>query len=105
MPGGFKIPQYMLGVDAHNTFIHIATEMGIIGLLVFTWFLWRIFRQASSLLNTEFVVLGVGFIGCIAAFIFVNMLSSNFFRVTVVGSFWIVLGILAGSKKYVGQNK
>jgi O-antigen ligase len=91
-------------VDTHNAFILIAAEMGIFGILVFLWFLVMIFKQAFSILNTEFVILGTGFIGCIVAFIFVNILYSNFFRDTVVGTFWIILGILGATKNYLSSQ-
>lgn len=97
---GFRIPFYIMSYDTHNTFILIAAEMGLIGLLVFLWFLWRVLMQAKEILNTEFIDLGVGFIGLIVAFIVVNIFYSNFFRDTVVGSFWVVLGILASAKKF-----
>lgn len=97
---GFKVPEYTLSYDAHNTFIQILAEMGIVGFLAFLWFLWGVFRETASLLNTEFNYLRIGFIGCIIAFIIVNMFYSNFFRDTVVGTFWIALGMLAASKKF-----
>jgi len=96
---GFKIPEYMLSYDAHNTFILVAAEMGIFGLLVFLWLLFAVFRESLALLNTEFVPIAIGFIGCLVGFFVVNMFYANFFRDTVVGSFWIILGILAACKK------
>lgn len=101
---GFKIPEFMHSYDTHNTFIQIAAEMGIFGLLVFLWLLWKIFRESLLLLNSEFNIIAAGFIGCIIAFIIVNMFYSNFFRDTVVGTFWAMLGILASCKSYITQN-
>lgn len=96
---GFRIPEFVIGTDTHNSFIQIAAEMGIFGFLVFIWFLISILLKAKSLLKTEFDWLGIGFIGCIIAFIFVNMFYSNFFRDTVVGTFWVLLGLLVSAKK------
>jgi O-antigen ligase len=97
---GFKIPNFMLGTDTHNTFIQIAAEMGIFGFLAFLIFLFTIFIKAKSLLKTEFAWLGVGLIGCLVAFIFVNMFYSNFFRDTVVGTFWVILGLSAAATSF-----
>jgi len=93
-----------IGMDVHNAFVKIAAEMGIIGILAFLWFLWEIINGSRSLLNTEYIYIGVGFIGCITAFMVVNMFYANFFRDTVVGSFWSVLGIMTTSKKLVHQK-
>lgn len=97
---GFRIPLYIMSYDTHNAFILIAAEMGLIGLLVFLWFLWRALLQAGSILNTEFVDLGVGFVGLITSFLVVNMFYGNFFRDTVAGTFWVSLGLLVSAKKF-----
>lgn len=97
---GFGQSKHMLGVDPHNAFLLIAVEMGILAFLVFLWFLWGVFYEANYLLKTEFMQVGLGFIGCLSAFILVNMFYANFFRDTVAGTFWIALGILSASKKY-----
>lgn len=102
---GFRQARFRIGLDTHNAFILIAAEMGIFGIAIFIWFLWRIFQQAVSLFNTEFLPLGVGYIGCLTSFIVVNMFYSNFFRDTVVGSLWVVLGLLAASKQYALKIK
>ncbi|MEW6169950.1 MAG: O-antigen ligase family protein [Candidatus Omnitrophota bacterium] len=102
---GFKIPEFVLKSDTHNSFIQIAAEMGIFGFLVFLLFLLSIFIKTKSLLKTEYVWLGVGFIGCLIAFIIVNMFYSNFFRDTVVGTFWVLLGLLVSAKKLSEANE
>ena len=102
---GFRMVQNKLGVDPHSAFILILAEMGIIGFLIFLWFLVAVFKEALALLNTEFIAIGMGFIGLIVAFCIVNMFYANFFRDTVSGSFWVILGILAAAKKISKQNK
>ncbi len=98
---GFKKPQLIIGKDTHNSFILIGTEMGILGLLFFFLFLGNVLKEAIVVANSEFAAIGFGFVGCIFSFLVVNMFYSNFFRDTVVGSFWIILGILAFSRKFV----
>jgi O-antigen ligase len=97
---GFGQVLNLIKTDPHNSFIQIITEMGIFGFLAFIWFLWGIFRESKSLLKTEFAEIGFGFIGCLIAFVIVNMFYSNFFRDMVVGSFWVILGLLTSAKKF-----
>lgn len=101
---GFKIPEYMFSTDTHNAFIQMLAEMGIFAILSLVWFLWRILQESIKLSNTDFSYIGIGFIGCITAFLVVNMFYSNFFRDTVVGSFWVALGMLSSSKNFVGKD-
>ena len=102
---GFRRPQYELGVDTHNAFILILAESGIFGFIAFLWFLLAVLREARILLNTEFNFLGIGMIGCVISFVFVNMFYSNFFRDTVVGTFWIGLGLLAAGRDLLYGKK
>jgi len=96
---------YERNFDPHNGFIQIMAEMGSLGLLAFLWLLWCIFFEAKTLIKSEFNYLGAGFIGCLTALMVVNIFYSNFFRDNVVGSFWIILGLLAASKGFVAQGK
>lgn len=102
---GFNISEYVIKTDAHNSFIQIAAEMGIFGFVAFLLFIFSIFMRAKSLLKTEFDWLGIGFIGCIISFIFVNMFYSNFFRDTVVGTFWVLLGMLVSAKRLSSESQ
>ncbi len=96
---GYRIPEFVLATDIHNSFIQIAAEMGIFGFLAFIIFILTIFIQAKSLIAAEFNWVGIGFTGCIIAFVLVNLFYSNFFRDTVVGTFWVLLGLLVSAKK------
>jgi putative inorganic carbon (HCO3(-)) transporter len=56
---------YMPGV-VHNKFLLMAAELGLVGLGLFLWFQWRIFRQALAILRTKDPVLwwiGLALIG------------------------------------------
>lgn len=104
---GFRQTLYLYSVDAHNSFLQIAGEMGFITLGVFLWLLWCIYREAWKLLKTDYANIAAGFVGGIPAFFLVNNFYSNFFRNTVTGTFWIALGLLAAAKRlhYEEQNK
>ena len=104
---GFRQTLYLYSVDAHNSFLQIAGEMGILTLLVFLWLLWCIYREAWKLLKTDYANIAAGFVGGIPAFFLVNNFYSNFFRNTVTGTLWIALGLLAAAKRlhYEEQNR
>lgn len=99
-----RIKEYMssysskrIHVDSHNTYLQIAVEMGLLGLLLFLWMLacfgwraWKIYRTRTDPISTTWAG---GAVGCLVAFLIVNMFYSNFFRDTVVGSFWVAMGL------------
>ncbi|MCA9403234.1 MAG: O-antigen ligase family protein [Candidatus Omnitrophica bacterium] len=101
---GFRQVQYQLGHDPHNGFVLIGGEMGIVGILTFAWLILAVTRQGFQLMGTEFNYLGVGAVGMMIGFTTVNMFYSNFFRDTVVGSFWIMLAFLAVANSFVRQE-
>lgn len=77
---------------AHNTYLQIWTELGIIGLIVFLSFLWRLWKDALVLFHERYRrfhwlagAMIAGIVGCIA---------DNFFSFTIlkpqVSLFWWV---------------
>lgn len=103
---GFKKAEYIMQVDPHNSYILILAEMGVFGLLFFLLFLLGVLKDSFFLLKTEFIGMGIGFLGLIVALLAVNMFYSNFFRDTVSGSLWVSLGLLtAGKKIALADNK
>jgi len=101
---GFRQVQFQLGHDPHNAFVLIASEMGIIGILIFIWLILSVIGQGFRLMGTEFNNLAVGSVGMMVGFIVVNCFYSNFFRDNVIGSFWVILGILAAANSLL-QNQ
>lgn len=102
---GFRQVQFQLGHDPHNGFVLIGGEMGILGILAFFWLILAVTREGFRLIGTEYNFLGVGAVGMMIGFCVVNMFYSNFFRDNVVGTFWIVLGLMAAANSLVQQGE
>lgn len=79
---------------AHNFFLQIAGETGIIGLLIFIWLLLRFFRYSSS----PGIKIGV------AAVLIHNLVDYHFFLPSNATLFWVLLGlgISQGKEKKIG---
>lgn len=97
---GFGQTKNLFGVDPHNGLLLIAVEMGLITFFIFLWFLLSVLKEALLVVKTEFIDIGSGFVGALTGLVIVNFFYANFFRDTVVGTFWIALGILASAKKF-----
>ncbi len=102
---GFGQTRNYFGVDPHNGLLLIAVEMGVITLLIFLWFIISVFKEALMFAKTEFIEIGAGFVGALVSLVVVNIFYANFFRDTVVGTFWVALGILAAAKRLVVSEK
>jgi O-antigen ligase len=88
--------------SAHNEFLRVAAELGVVGFAAFTWLLlrlalssWRAYRRGS-----EIGLSGVAFAG-LGALIGMSLSSISgtfFFQATISGHFWMVMGLLARSE-------
>jgi O-antigen ligase len=79
---------------AHNSFLQIWTEMGILGIMSFVWLLFAIFKSAASsikiTLNKNQLA---AFISAGIAFLIHNTLDFSFFLPEVVLIWWMILGL------------
>lgn len=87
-------------VDPHNGFLHTACEYGIIGLIVFIWFLWSVLIESKFIFSNSsnpliYRTYALGMIGFIGALVACNMFYSNFYKDLVLGTISIHCGMLA----------
>lgn len=102
------------GMSAHNNYVDIISETGIIGFSFFVWFLLATFKsgfQQRNQISDKFLlafnngVLG-GFVGMLAAMM-LNDWFLPFAYNTTIGAFdwnvyaWILLGAMIGLKRFV----
>ena len=73
---------YLVPLPVHNKYLLVLAEMGLVGLLLFLWFQWRVFRHALSAARQADPVLLWSSLGVMGAFWGHAMLheSRPFFR-------------------------
>ncbi len=88
-------PDYMY---AHNSYLQMASELGMAGAIVFLWFLIRLFAEARALLRAfpagrqRWVVLSLA--GCLIAFLVNGLTESSLYYSRVAVLFWLCAGML-----------
>lgn len=91
-------PRYQ-GMDAHNNYVLITTEAGLLGpvaLLLVIFGLFRLgWRAARASPAVESKVIGVGFTLSVIAVVMGNIYGSRFFDGDVMGNFWILAALVA----------
>lgn len=97
----YVIPYYVSGVgeiDAHNTYIIIAAEMGIPVLLVFLLIILVLFRNAFWLytrVNDYFIkATALGMLGSLSGMLVVNMFGSRLNSEEVSAYFWVLAALI-----------
>ncbi|TRZ95032.1 O-antigen ligase family protein [bacterium] len=96
-----ELPEYRNVITAdfmygHNNFLHMAGEIGLLGLAIFLWFLYRLFRlniAAYRKLKTGYLKdISLGLILCLLAFLINGLTESSFYYSRVALIFWYLVG-------------
>jgi putative inorganic carbon (HCO3(-)) transporter len=97
----YAIPMYVPSVgeiDAHNTYIIIAAEMGIFVLFVFLLIIFVLFKNTLWLyrrIEDKFIkAVALGMLGGIAGMLVANMFGSRLESEEVSAYFWILAGLI-----------
>ncbi|KXK07076.1 MAG: O-antigen polymerase [Acidobacteria bacterium OLB17] len=103
---GLSLFESQLAERAHNEYVQIAAELGIVGAAIFAWFLIGIFVCGLYVLRRRFrvpLMTASAFIG-LAAFLSSSVVTSYSFRISQNGiAFFLVLAVAVGGT--IGRRK
>ncbi|MBI3321168.1 MAG: O-antigen ligase family protein [Candidatus Omnitrophica bacterium] len=103
---GYGVFPYFIGryvtarkqMDAHNSYLIIAAEMGIPALLVFLWILGALFMKTRWLYRHAkdpfFKSMALGWLGGLSGLMVANMFGSRLHSEEISSYFWILCGII-----------
>ena len=94
--GGERQPRY-----AHNCFLQVAAETGILGLATFLWLLgalawlwWRAVHALKEQPHSREILLGLG--AGLLAFLAQSAIDTNFYSLRQAALFWTLAGLVVG---------
>ncbi|HTY45852.1 MAG TPA: O-antigen ligase family protein [Patescibacteria group bacterium] len=94
---GVNAPYIAPRIYAHNNFLHMAGEIGLLGLAAFIWFLFAVFRRGIRLFRRtpdDYVkVLAVSALACCAAFLINGLTETSLYYARVSMTFWYMAGL------------
>ena len=97
----YTIAAYWTGgfaIDAHNTYLIIAAEMGLPALLVFLWIvfavLWHTYRLYRTTQDPFAKAVALGFLGGLFGLLLSNMFGSRLDSQEVSSYFWILSALI-----------
>jgi len=107
-------PQYRIASDhfatigpyAHNQYLHVTAELGVLGLVVFTWLLVLVFRTVHRALRAErarvpyesAVIAGVG--GGLVGYLVMGVFESSWFYSRGALIFWFLVGMVMAADRF-----
>ncbi|KAA3617964.1 MAG: O-antigen ligase family protein [Calditrichaeota bacterium] len=93
---------------AHNVYLQIMAEMGLIGISVFTFFLYSIYKKCRSILLTmkthKYRPLAVGYISVLLLWLFMALSEAALYTPLTSAFFFFILGIVSGINKNLEFN-
>jgi len=88
---------------AHNNFLHMAAEIGLAGLGIFVWLLYKLFRSLIDIYKTTkddyLKILVLSSVVSLAAFLVNGLTESSLYYSRVAVLFWYVAGLGLSLKK------
>ncbi len=92
----------------HNSLLHVTTELGIVGLLLYLWFFLALFFKGFKILNSlkfqyELYLLGCGIFFGIIAWLIHSLLDTPWESLQLSLLWWFFIGLLLSLEK-VGQQ-
>ncbi|MBI3011157.1 MAG: O-antigen ligase family protein [Candidatus Omnitrophica bacterium] len=101
--GGERAPRY-----AHNGYLQIWAETGLIGLGTFLWLLWRMWTGwlagARSALDDRHRMFLLGMVAGLLAFLVQSAVDTNFYSLRQATLFWALAGLATGLAVVIGQR-
>ena len=85
------------GIYAHNIYLHMAGEVGLLGLAAFFWFLFVLFRQgykAYIKLNDDYLkIIAISLLACFLSFLINGLTETSLYNSRVAMVFWYLIGV------------
>jgi len=93
------------GIYAHNNFLHMTGEMGILGLFIFLWLLIRLFKENIRIylkLNDDYLkAVSISLMACLLAFLINGLTETSMYYPRVTMIFWYMIGFTLALKKFI----
>ena len=90
---------------AHNNFLHMAAEIGLIGLGVFIWLLYKLFKESARIYrgldDRFFKTVSLSLSACLLAFLVNGLTESSMYSSRVAIIFWYLMGLSLALKKFI----
>jgi putative inorganic carbon (HCO3(-)) transporter len=94
---------------AHNNFLHMAAEIGLIGLGLFIWLLYKLFMECKDIyrkLEDDYTkIVSLSLSACLLAFLVNGLTESSLYYSRVAIIFWYIMGLALALKKFTHANR
>ncbi|MFH1888580.1 MAG: O-antigen ligase family protein [Candidatus Omnitrophota bacterium] len=94
---------------AHNNFIHMAGETGLISLGIFLWLIWFLLAKSMAIYNKlddgYYKIFSLSLSACLIAFLVNGLTESSLYYSRVAVIFWYLAGITLAFKRFIHADR
>ncbi|MFH1202721.1 MAG: O-antigen ligase family protein [Candidatus Omnitrophota bacterium] len=94
---------------AHNCFLQMLAETGVLGLTSFMFVIFTLFIKSVELIkkheDSVYKNLSVGLLGGLLAYLVHSAFDTHFYSLQIVMIFWLLLGLLMANLRYLTQSE
>lgn len=94
----YKDPAIVGTPYAHNCFLQLTAELGLVGLALFSWLLLRVFKQGGrpALRPTWERAVAISLIAAAAGYVVQSSVETNWYSLPLAVMWWVALGLMDG---------
>ncbi len=96
-------------IYAHNNFLQMAAEIGLVGLGIFIWMLYKLFQETTEIyqkLGEPYLkIVSLSLVACLVAFLVNGLTESSLYSGRVAMIFWYLAGLAIGLKQFIHADK
>ncbi len=104
----FIAPRYGSGQYPHNSYLHMAAEMGILGLGVFVWMLIVLFRAAIKSIkkidDELYNITLTGLLSGLFGFLIQSFTDTNIYSLQLSILMWLIMGLTVAVRKIASEQ-
>lgn len=96
---------------AHNSYLQLVAEAGLLGLIAFLWIFVRLFRWFLSsvtiygIKNDDFILLAMGLLSGIVAFLLQSFFDNHFYSLQLSIYLWFMVGLFVATVRQIQWQK
>lgn len=94
---------------AHNMYLQMAVEIGLIGLAAFFWLIYKLFAQCRVIyhnMKDEYLkIVSLSLLACLLAFLVNGLTESSLYYSRVAVIFWYLAGLSLALNKFTNANQ
>jgi len=95
-------------IYAHNNFLHMAADIGLLGLGAFIWFLFNLFKQAihvyRKIKDEYYRIVSLSLTACLIAFLINGLTETSLYYSRVAMIFWYLVGFSLSLSKFINAD-